>query len=200
MPNKFLNISEIKDVLNDLDVERVHLVGGEITTYPSLSEIIDYTKNELGAYTKVGHSNGLILPPNNIDAISISIKSLSDEFYRVFTGKSNKSILKNFKILNQRGIEVNTSSVYIPGYVEENEISRIAEFISKINPKTKYHISSYVPVPGFSQEQPSYKDLLSAKNAAREYLKNVNISWFSSYDDYKEKFKNPIEYQGIHVS
>jgi hypothetical protein len=61
-------------------LERAHFVGGEITTYPLLREITDFTRNELGIYIKIGHSNGFNSSPESIDAISVSIKSLSEKF------------------------------------------------------------------------------------------------------------------------
>jgi sulfatase maturation enzyme AslB (radical SAM superfamily) len=43
-PNKFLQISQIKKILGELDIERAHFVGGEVTTYPLLREITDFTE------------------------------------------------------------------------------------------------------------------------------------------------------------
>jgi pyruvate formate lyase activating enzyme len=149
-----------------------------------LSEITNFTKNELGIYTKIGHSNGFYLPPESIDAMSMSIKSLSEDFYRRYTGKSNKTVLKNFKTIYKRGIELDASSVYIPGLVESDELSQIAEFISKIDPGIKYHITGYIPVPGVSWRSPTYTEIIQGKNAAEEYLENVNLSWFPSSDEY----------------
>lgn len=199
-PDKFLEIGEIKKVLGELDMERAHFVGGEITTYPRLSEITDFTKNELGVYTKIGHSNGFKLPPKSIDAISVSIKSLSEDFYQKFTGKSHKPVLENFKTLFNRGVEVDASSVYIPGLVEDDEISRIARFISKIDPQITYHITSYVPVPGVKWRSPSYDEVIRAKSAAEEHLENVNVSWFHSSDEYLKMIQRNPEYHKITVA
>lgn len=198
-PEKFLKLDEIKKTLCELNMERVHFVGGEITTYSLLSEITDFTKNDLGVYTKIGHSNGFKLPPKSIDAISISIKSLSDDFYLKYTGKSNKTILENFKTVYERGIQVDASSVYIPGLVETEEISRIAEFISKIDPEIKYHITGYIPVPGVSWSSPTYDEIMTAKSAAEEYLERVNLAWFHSSEEYIKMIQENPEYQKITV-
>lgn len=199
-PEKFLKLDEIKKVLYELDIQRAHFVGGEITTYPQLSEITDFTKNELGVYTKIGHSNGFKLPPGSIDAISVSIKSFSEDFYQKFTGKSNKPVLENFKTIYEMGVEVDASSVYIPGLVEEDEISRIAEFIAKLDPEITYHITGYVPVPGVSWRSPTYDEIMKGKSAAEEYLENVNLSWFPSSDEYVKMIQKNPEYQKITVA
>lgn len=198
-PEKFLNIDEIEKVLCELDIKRAHFVGGEITTYPQLSKITDFTKNELGVYTKIGHSNGFKLPPESIDAISVSIKSFSEDFYQRFTGQSNKPVLENFKTIYERGVEVDASSVYIPGLVEADEISSIAKFIAKLDPEITYHITGYVPVPGVSWRSPTYDEILKGKSAAEEYLENVNLSWFPSPDEYVKMIQKNPEYQKITV-
>lgn len=199
-PEKFLKLDEIKKVLCELDIKRAHFVGGEITTCSQLSEITNFTKNELGIYTKIGHSNGFYLPPESIDAMSMSIKSLSEDFYRRYTGKSNKTVLKNFKTIYKRGIELDASSVYIPGLVESDELSQIAEFISKIDPGIKYHITGYIPVPGVSWRSPTYTEIIQGKNAAEEYLENVNLSWFPSSDEYIKMIQKSPEYQKVTVA
>ena len=51
-PYNFLSLNKIKEVLRELDIDNVHLVGGELTTNPLLSEICDFTRNELDLYTK----------------------------------------------------------------------------------------------------------------------------------------------------
>jgi pyruvate formate lyase activating enzyme len=199
-PNKFLKLDEIRKVLSELDMERAHFVGGEITTCSQLSQITDFTKNELGVYTKIGHSNGFNLPPKSIDAISMSIKSLSEDFYQKYTGKSNKTVLENFKTIYRWGAEIDASSVYIPGLVEADEISRIAEFIAKIDPEIKYHITGYVPVPGVSWRSPTYDEIIQGKHAAEKYLEKVNLSWFPSSDEYTKMIQKSPEYQKITVA
>jgi len=194
-PEKFLKLDEIKKVLCELDIERAHFVGGEITTYPQLSTLTDFTRNELGVYTKIGHSNGFKLPPASIDAISVSIKSFSEDVYQRFTGQSNKPVLENFKTIYERGVDVDASSVYIPGLVEADEISSIAEFIAKLDPEITYHITGYVPVPGVSWRSPTYDEILKGKSAAEEYLENVNLSWFPSPDEYVKMIQKNPEYQ-----
>lgn len=199
-PENFLKLDETKKTLRELDIERVHFIGGEITTYSQLSKITDYTKNDLGVYTKIGHSNGFNLPPKSIDAISISIKSLSEDFYQNFTGKSNKTVLENFKTLYKRGVKVDASSVYIPGLVEDDEISRIAGFIAKVDPEITYHITGYIPVPGVPWRSPTYEEIIRGKNAAEEYLEDVNMSWFLSSDHYRKMINDNPQYQKMNVA
>lgn len=197
--HKFLKVDEIKDVLSGLDIDKVHFVGGELTTYPHLSEICDFTRNELDIYTKIGHSNGYNLPPNSVDAISVSIKSLSDDLYQRYIGKSNVSVLKNFKTAYKRGIHVDASSVFIPGLVECAEIEEISKFISQIDPLIHYHITGYIPVPGAPWRSSTIDEIEKAKITAGKYLKNISTSWFSSFDDYVRMTAANPQYHSIPV-
>jgi len=199
-PNKFLKVSKIKKVLSGLDIDRVHFVGGELTTYPLLSEISDFTKNELGVYTKIGHSNGFNLPPDSIDAISMSIKSLSEDFYLKYTGKSNAPVLKNFETAYEMGIKVDASSVFIPRLVEHREIEMIARFFASLDAKIPYHITGYIPVPGASWRYPTLNEIEKAKMVAEQYLETVTTSWFSSSDEYIRMIKENPKYQSIKVA
>lgn len=196
---KFLSINEIKHVLKGLDIERVHFVGGELTTYPHLFRLCDFTRHELDVYTKIGHSNGYNLPPDSVDAISVSIKSLSRDFYRKYSGKSNKPVLENFEISYQNGVYVDASSVLIPGLVETREIEKISKFIANVDPQINYHITGYIPVPGNTWRSPTRDEMENAKNVAEKHLKNVSISWFPSAADYiKMTAENP-KYQSIPI-
>ncbi|MCE5213692.1 MAG: radical SAM protein [Methanobacterium sp.] len=200
VPNKFLDLKKIKEVLSELDIERVHFVGGESSTYPLLYEVADFAKNNLGIYTKIGHSNGYNLPPKNIDAISVSIKSLSEDFYIKYTGMSNKPVLQNFQKAHQMGIMVDASSVYIPGQVDYDEIEEIARFIADIDPNIHYHITGYIPVPGTSWRSPTREEMLKAKKIAEDYLYEVQVSWFSSFDDYLKMISENPQYQKVTVA
>jgi len=199
-PDRFLNISEIKEALGKLDTDKVHFGGGELTTYPLFHEICDFTKNELGVYSKIGHSNGFNLPPETIDAISVSIKSLSEDVHLQYTGKSNVPVLRNFKTIYERGIEVDASSVFIPGLIEYREIEEISKFIANIDPEIPYHIVGYVPVPNVPWRSPTKEEIFKAKQVAEQYLDDITISWFHSPEDYIKMTKEDYNYQSVRVA
>jgi pyruvate formate lyase activating enzyme len=199
-PYQFLNVQEIKKVLSRLDIDKVHFVGEEPTTYPMLSEICDFAKNELDIFTKIGHSNGYNMPPENIDAMLVSIKSLSEDFYLKYTGKSNASVLENFKLSYKRGVKMDASSVFIPGLIEYAEIDEISKFIANLDPKIPYHITGYIPVPGAPWHPPTQDEIKEAKLVAEQYLDEVSTSWFSSVADYFRMTKVDPKYQSIPVA
>ncbi len=183
-PRQFLKVQEIKKILSKLDIDRIHIVGGEPTTYPLISEICDFAKNELNIHIKIGHSNGYNIPPESVDAMLVSIKSLSKDFYLKYTGKSNEPVLENFETSFKKGIKMNASTVFIPGLIENAEIEEISKFIAQIDHKIPYHITGYIPVPEAQWRSPTHDEVEKAKLVAEQHLENVTISWFSSVDDY----------------
>ncbi|MEM2944050.1 MAG: radical SAM protein [Methanomassiliicoccales archaeon] len=177
IPNeKKIPLERVKKVLLELNPTRVHFLGGEPTTNPDLPELARFCHEELRAYTKIGHSNGSNMPPRHIDAVSVSIKAITDEIHREYTGASNARVLDNFMRMYERGIKVDASSVYIPGYIDCDEIERIAKFISAIDPEIPYHIVGYVPVPGSQWRNPLAEEVQAAARVARKYLSNVTFS------------------------
>ena len=198
-PDKFLSIGQIKKVLSNLEIERVHFLGGEPTTYSGIAEIAEFAHNELGVYTKIGHSNGSLMPPEHIDAWSVSIRAVSDSKHRKYTGgKSAIEVLRNFKEGYDKGIEMDASSILIPGLFDKDEIEKIARFISEIDPNIPYHIVGYVPVPNSHWRKPTPSEVKEAENIAKRYLKHVTSSCMTV-----EEFLNidrDIRYKSIRVA
>jgi pyruvate formate lyase activating enzyme len=172
----FLSIKEIEKVLLNLDVDKVHFLGGEPTINPDLPKLAHFAHEELKAYTKIGHSNGSLMPPENIDAISISIKAYTNAVHIDYTEVSNASVLKNFAKMYDLGIEIDASSVLIPEYIDCDEIEKIARFIAEIDPNIPYHIIGYVPVPGAPWREPTYQEIEHAAHIAKKYLSRVTFS------------------------
>lgn len=175
-----------------MEINGVNFLGGEITTYPDLEELTYFTHEVLGVHTKIGHTNGYISPPNYIDEIGMSIKMFSDDLHEKYTGKSNKPILKNFKNIHAKGIQIKASTLYIPDLVDSEEIEKIAKFIGEIDPKIKLHITGYIKIPGTPWRTPTYDEMINAKEVAENYAENVDFSLYTSANDYENKFSKNI--------
>jgi len=197
-PKKFLGIDQIKRILSELDIERIHFLGGEPTIYSELAEIVNFAKNELGVYTKIGHSNGSRPLPEGIDAASISIKTISEKIHIEHAGASNAPVLRNFAEAYERGITLDASSVLIPGLIDCDEIERIARFIADINPDIPYHIVGYVPVPNSPWRKPTPEEVKKAENIAKRHLKNVTSSCLTLKDFLN--LRQNIQYRSVRVA
>jgi len=172
---KALDESRIIGILASLRPKRVHFLGGEPTSNPALSRIAKFAHEELGAVTKIGHSNGSIRMPDYIDEASISIKAYDERAHFAYTGTTNKSVLANFRDAYERGIRLEASTVLIPEIVTTDEVERIAEFVASIDPEIGFHITAYIPVPGITLKPPTPQELSIAVRDAKKHLKKVNF-------------------------
>jgi pyruvate formate lyase activating enzyme len=174
--NGSLSVEGVEQVLKGLEVGRVHFLGGEPTLNPDLPRLAHFARYRLGAYTKLGHSNGSMMPPDDVEATSVSIKAFSDEIHIQYTGVSNASVLENFARVYENGVEMEASSVFIPDYIDCAEIENIAKFIAEIDPRIPYHIVGYIPVPESPWRAPTPDEVKQAVAIAERYLAHVTSS------------------------
>ena len=194
-----LPVESVKKTLENLDITRVHFLGGEPTLNPDLSEISVFAHDHLGVYTKIGHCNGSGLPDGGIDAMSVSIKTYSDDIHIAYTGVSNAGILRNFKAAYGMEIELDASSVLIPGCVDHREIEKIAAFISDIDPFIPYHIVSFIPPAGSPWRGPSLEEMEQAASVARQYFLTVTFS-LVDMEDFLHRKRADMKYASQRVS
>lgn len=106
-------------------------------------------------------TNGSMNPLLLDDMISISLhsggcikfdlKAWDEHLHIALTGVTNKRTLENFrragKSSNKRPIPplLVTSTLLIPGYIDEDEIGHLATFIASINPDIPYSILAFHP-------------------------------------------------------
>lgn len=178
----FLSVDKVKEVLRGLDIERVHFMGGEPTTNPDLPELARFAHEKLGAYTRIGHSNGSIMPTKYIDETSVSIKAYTDSLHIDYTGVSNTDVLKNFVEAHKVGIKLEASSVFIPGFIDSDEIEKIAKFIADVDRGIPYRIIGFVPPPHSPWRKPTHQEVEKAAQIAKGHLSNVTFSCLSTED------------------
>jgi pyruvate formate lyase activating enzyme len=174
--NGFLSVERVEELLTGLEVERVHFLGGEPTLNPDLPKLAHFVRYKLGAHTKIGHSNGSAMPPDDVEATSVSIKAFSDEIHIPYTGVSNAPVLENFARAYENGVAMEASSVFIPGYIDCDEIEKIARFIAEIDPQIPYHIVGYIPVPDAPWRAPTPDEVKQAVAIAERHLSHVTSS------------------------
>ncbi|MBS7655585.1 radical SAM protein [Candidatus Bathyarchaeota archaeon] len=175
-----LSLSEFKDIIKGFDVKKAILGGGEPTIDKELPDIINVL-NALGVKTRLLTNGYLInedfikkLEEAGLSSICISIKAYDDDIHQFYTGKSNKPVLNNFKILDKSQIELMAESVLIPELIEYNEIKRIAKFIAGIRSSIPYRIDAFIPINDASWRAPSLEEVIKASKIAKRYLKKVH--------------------------
>lgn len=116
-------------------------------------------------------------------SIKFDLKAYDPKIHFALTGKGNQRTLENFEYVARRfdlrpdPPPVVASTLLVPGYVEEDEISRIARFISRINPEIPYAILAFYP-HFMMEDLPLVKKEVAMRclDAAKSQgLKNVRI-------------------------
>ena len=175
-PAAFLTTDEIKTVLGGQRPKTVSLMGGEPSLAPDLEEILSFAKNELGAVTKLGHTNGTRIPTENLDYANVGFKAWSHELHYKITGKPKDLIYTNFERAWESGMQMEANLVYIPGFVGLDELEGLCGFLSKLDDAIPFRVQGYIPVPGQPWKRPTKKQMEEAKETAEKYLKTVELS------------------------
>jgi pyruvate formate lyase activating enzyme len=107
--------------------------------------------------------------------IKFDLKAHSDALHIALAGSSNLRTLENFIRAAQRFPERETpplvvaSTLLVPGYIDVDEVARIARFISELNPDIPYSLLGFAPQFYLSDLPPTSKCLAySAEAAARD--------------------------------
>jgi pyruvate formate lyase activating enzyme len=83
--------------------------------------------------------------------VKFDLKAHDDNLHRTLTGASNRQTLENFSRAAARFDErptpppVVASTLLVPGYVDAEEVGRIARFIADLNPNIPYALLGFSP-------------------------------------------------------
>jgi len=155
------------------EVERVIFVGGEPTTNEALPLLVQKAR-ELGLQPCLGHTNGSNYIKGVASAV-VSLKAFSEKLHLDYTGHSNKGVLENTVRYFEEGVRLKVNTVLVPGYVDVEEVRRIAKFLGEISQEIPLHIIGYIPCPGLGFRAATEEDLQRAVKAAREFLRHVSF-------------------------
>ena len=115
--------------------------------------------------------------------IKFDLKTFDNHLHLALTGITNYPVLENFSHAAERFRErpdnplVIASTLLVPGYIERDEVFRIAEFIAGINPNIPYSLLGFTPQ--FYMSDLPFTPARQAKEAEeaayKAGLKNVHI-------------------------
>ncbi|MGP3668026.1 MAG: radical SAM protein [Candidatus Bathyarchaeota archaeon] len=179
-PLKTLSLERLKQILPQFsDVKIVLLSGQEPTLDPNLPKIVEMLSH---------HGLGIILETNaycldenkirslevaGLDEVRVSIKAYNDKLHKYYTGKSNKDVLKNFRLLWGSELVPRATTVLIPGLIDKGEVENIAGFVSSVDEGIMFTVIGYVAVPSAPWRSASVDEVVEAVNVSRRYLRNV---------------------------
>jgi pyruvate formate lyase activating enzyme len=122
--------------------------------------------------------------------IKFDLKAWDDSLHRALCGVTNRRTLGNFELLSSWISHrpdppfLVASTLLVPGYVEAEQVRRIAGFIAQLNPDIPYALLAFHPafemtdLPATSRDQ-AEKCLAAARDAglSRVRLGNVHLLW-----------------------
>ena len=88
---------------------------------------------------------------NTGGCIKFDVKAVDEELHRALTGISNERTLDKFARAARRSTErpelplVVASTLLVPGYVDAEEVGKIAQFIAGFNPNIPYSLLGFAP-------------------------------------------------------
>lgn len=83
--------------------------------------------------------------------IKFDLKAFNENLHKALTGVTNRQTLENFRYLAELGKQredppfLVASTLLIPGYIEREEVSKIAKFIANLNPNVPYSLLAFYP-------------------------------------------------------
>ena len=115
--------------------------------------------------------------------VKFDLKVWDDNIHRALCGVSNEAALRNFSMIGEKYFErrgevpvLTASTLLIPGYVDAEEVERIAEFIASIDPEIPYTLLAFYPQYKLNDlPTTSRKQAFECREAAEKHLRNVRI-------------------------
>jgi pyruvate formate lyase activating enzyme len=150
-------------------------------------------------------TNGYGLTPHNldlfqqagIDSFWLDIKAYDDLVHRKLTGVSNTHILELPEVIKARDFVLEVLSLYIPGWVETDQIAHIAKLLASVDADIPFTILAFFPEYKLRDvPSPDLWQMIEAFNAAKDAgLRNIklgNVNLFVKTREDYEIFKNLV--------
>ncbi len=176
--NNSISINEVIGYLKPLCFQRVIFLGKEPTEDIDFLPLAKILKEKFCTHNIFLTNGWEYIDDKALDGVCVSIKAITPQVFKDFTGKDNpKQVLENFKrYVSAPHIKVRAESIFIPGYIDIDEIERIARFIAEVDSNIPYRIDAYIT---YSKEdrfrRPTKSEMEEAKKISEKYLKNVSI-------------------------
>ncbi len=179
-PKRFLSVEEQQQALLRVRPEKVYFMGGEPTTARELETMLAFAKRELGAETRLGHTNGSRLPLPHLDGANVGFKAWSETLHRQLTGRAKRPIYDNFAAAFDAGLQLKANMVFVPGLVDFKEFEGLVDFLARLSPELPFHIMGYIPVPGQPYRRPTDVEMRELTALCRSRLHRVSSSHLTS--------------------
>lgn len=179
-PQRYLTVPEIKKTLRSVPIKTLYFMGGEPSISKELPEILAFAKQELKIRTYLGHTNGSRLPMDHLDGGNVGLKAWDERIHLEYTGRPKNLIFDNFKRGLDAGLDLSANVVFIPGYVDADQVEAIAAWLAALDPTIRFHIMGYIPIPGQPYPRPTQDQMEHVQQLCMKHLVTVGYSHLSS--------------------
>ena len=121
-----------------------------------------------------------------LDAANVDLKSGSDAYHRHRCKAHLQPVLDTIRRMKDMDIWIEITTLLIPGENDsEQEITRIARFISDVSPDIPWHLSRFIPQYQFADREPTpLETLLRAREIGKKHgIRYVYLGNAGGYDD-----------------
>jgi pyruvate formate lyase activating enzyme len=178
----------------------VAFTGGDVTCCPQFyAESARLIKRETSLYVLI-ETNGYGLTRHNlkvlkrgkVDSFWLDMKAFDDTIHKKLTGVSNRHILKAPQNIKDVGFILEVSSLYIPRWVETDQIKKIAELLASVDCEIPFTILAYFPAYKMTVRSPTLDEMADAYDAAKDAgLQNVKMGNIGIVSESKSDITSP---------
>lgn len=163
----------------------VAFTGGDICCRPEFyCEAARRIKAETDLWVLI-ETNGFGLVKENleefwsagVDSWWLDIKAYDENVYRRLCGTTNRWILEAPRLLKDYGFTFEVLTLYIPGWVELDQISKIAELVAEVDPDIYFTVLAFFPeYKLLDVRPPNLQEMIQAYIACRKMgLRRVKL-------------------------
>jgi len=174
--------------------------GGDLACRPEYyCEVSKNVKKELSDFWMLIETNGYGLTPKNLEAFQsaeidsfwLDIKAYDPKVHKKLTGISNERILELPATILDMGFVLEVLSLLIPGWVDVDQIKKIAEILKEVDPEIPFCILAFFPIYKMSNvRSPIIHEMIEAFISAKQVgLKNIRLGNVGVFAKSREDFQ-----------
>ena len=163
----------------------VAFTGGDLTCCPEFyGECTRLIKADTRLWVLI-ETNGYGLTPQNldyltesgVDAFWLDIKAYDPQKHRWLTGCANDRILRLPEEIVKRALVLEVLSLFIPGFVETDELAQIARNLKDVDPRIPFTILAFFPQHQMmTYRSPTVREMVESYQAVRAVgLENIRL-------------------------
>ena len=174
----------------------VGYTGGDLACCPDFYiQLTERIKNKTNNIHVLFETNGYGLTPDNlcrlreagVDSFWLDIKAFDPQVHKKLCGTGNERILELPEEMISKGFQLEVLSLFIPGWVEENQLVSIASLLAGIDPGIPFTLLAFFPEYRLMDTRPpTVNEMISTYHSVKSAgLINVrigNIGVFAAID------------------